>query len=149
MIKSEGLIKSQMEIVDDHLNKAVSANYNDFLTGIKLIQEIDLDLSRSDIYIQNTRRMLEQSKKTITIISFKIFLWSIWFLNNYPGLSIANQRRKELRLRQIQSVIEAFQDLSKVESSLHKVIEGGDIIKGVEIASELEVLFWLYLNLTF
>ena len=74
MIKSEGLIKSQMEIVDDHLNKAVSANYNDFLTGIKLIQEIDLDLSRSDIYIQNTRRMLEQSKKTITIISFKIFL---------------------------------------------------------------------------
>ena len=65
MIKSEGLIKSQMEIVDDHLNKAVSANYNDFLTGIKLIQEI---------YIQNTRRMLEQSKKIITIISFKIFL---------------------------------------------------------------------------
>ena len=72
MIKSEGLIKSQMEIVDDHLKKAVSANYNDFLTGIKLIQEIDLDLSRSDIYIQNTRRMLEQSKKTITIISFYI-----------------------------------------------------------------------------
>lgn len=87
MIKSEGLIKSQMEIVDDHLNKAVSANYNDFLTGIKLIQEIDLDLSRSDIYIQNTRRMLEQSKKTITIISFYIsilqydFLIVPWFIN--------------------------------------------------------------------
>lgn len=43
-------------------------------------------------------------------------------------------------MRQVQSVIEAFQDLSKVESSLHKVIEGGDIIKGVEIASELEVM---------
>ena len=56
-----------------------------------------------------------------------------------PGLSIAHQRRRELRLRQVQSVIEAFQDLSQVESSLHKVIEGVDIIKGVEIASELEV----------
>lgn len=41
-----------------------------FLTGIKLIQEIDLDLSRSDIFVQNTRRMLEASKKQITIISF-------------------------------------------------------------------------------
>ena len=70
MIKTEGLLKSQMEIVDDHLNRAVSANYNDFLTGIKLIQEIDLDLSRSDIFVQNTRRMLEASKKQITIISF-------------------------------------------------------------------------------
>ena len=69
MIKTEGLLKSQMEIVDDHLNRAVSANYNDFLTGIKLIQEIDLDLSRSDIFVQNTRRMLEASKKQITIIS--------------------------------------------------------------------------------
>lgn len=54
-----------------------------------------------------------------------------------------------MRLRQIQSVIEAFQDLSQVESSLHKVIEGGDIIKGVEIASELEVIFTShYHNLT-
>ena len=80
MIKTEGLLKSQMEIVDDHLNKAVSANYNDFLTGIRLIQEIDLDLSRSNVYVQNTRRMLEQSKKTIT----------------EPGLSIAQERRREL-----------------------------------------------------
>lgn len=55
-------------------------------------------------------------------------------------MSITHQRRRELRLRQVQSVIEAFQDLSKVESSLHKVIESGDIIKGVEIASELEVM---------
>lgn len=31
MIKTEGLLKSQMEIVDDHLNRAVSANYNEFL----------------------------------------------------------------------------------------------------------------------
>ena len=69
MIKTAGLLKSQMEIVDDHLNRAVSANYNDFLTGIKLIQEIDLDLSRSDIFVQNTRRMLEASKKQVTIIS--------------------------------------------------------------------------------
>ena len=122
MIKTEGLLKSQMEIVDDHLNKAVSANYNDFLTGIKLIQEIDLDLSRSNVYVQNTRRMLEQSKKTIT----------------EPGLSIAHQRRRELRLRQVQSIIESFQDLSDLESTLHKVIESGDIIKGVEIASQLE-----------
>lgn len=73
MIKTEGLLKSQMEIVDDHLNRAVSANYNDFLTGIKLIQEIDLDLSRSDIFVQNTRRMLESSKKQITIISLSFF----------------------------------------------------------------------------
>ena len=70
MIKTEGLLKSQMEIVDDHLNRAVSANYNDFLNGIRLIQEIDLDLSRSGIFVQNARRMLEQSKKTVTIISF-------------------------------------------------------------------------------
>ena len=70
MIKTEGLLKSQLEIVDDHLNRAVSANYKDFLTGIRLIQEIDLDLSRSDIYIQNTRRMLKDSMETITIISF-------------------------------------------------------------------------------
>lgn len=122
MIKTEGLLKSQMEIVDDHLNKAVSANYNDFLTGIRLIQEIDLDLSRSNVYVQNTRRMLEQSKKTIT----------------EPGLSIAQERRRELRLRQVQSIIESFQDLSDLESTLHKVIESGDIIKGVEIASQLE-----------
>ena len=40
MIKTEGLLKSQMEIVDDHLNRAVSANYNDFLTGIKLPSSI-------------------------------------------------------------------------------------------------------------
>ena len=69
MIKTEGLLKSQLEIVDGHLNRAVSANYKDFLTGIKLIQEIDLDLSRSDIYIQNTRRMLKDSMENITIIS--------------------------------------------------------------------------------
>ena len=56
-------------IVRVELNRAVSANYNDFLTGIKLIQEIDLDLSRSDIFVQNTRRMLEASKKQVTIIS--------------------------------------------------------------------------------
>lgn len=78
MIKSEGLLKSQMEIVDDHLNQAVSANYNDFLTGIKLIQEIDLDLSRSDIFVQNTRRMLEASRKQVTIISFTQFSFSIF-----------------------------------------------------------------------
>lgn len=80
MIKSEGLLKSQMEIVDDHLNQAVSANYNDFLTGIKLIQEIDLDLSRSDIFVQNTRRMLEASRKQVTIISFTQFSFSIFIL---------------------------------------------------------------------
>ena len=74
MIKTEGLLKSQMEIVDDHLNQAVSANYNDFLTGIKLIQEIDLDLSRSDIFVQNTRRMLDASRKQVTIISFCLFV---------------------------------------------------------------------------
>ena len=53
-------------------------------------------------------------------------------------MSIANQRRKELRLRQVQSIIETFKDLTQVESTLQKVIEKGDIIKGVEIASQLE-----------
>lgn len=58
--------------------------------------------------------------------------------SQYPGLSVAHQRRREIRLRQVQSIIESIQALSQVESTLHKVIEGGDIIKGVEIASELE-----------
>lgn len=44
-------------------------------------------------------------------------------------MSIANQRRKELRLRQVQSIIETFKDLTQVESTLQKVIEKGDIIK--------------------
>ena len=39
---------------------------------------------------------------------------------------------------QVQNVIETFQDLIQVESTLQKVIESGDIIKGVEIASQLE-----------
>ena len=41
-------------------------------------------------------------------------------------------------MRQVQNVIETFQDLIQVESTLQKVIESGDIIKGVEIASQLE-----------
>ena len=41
-------------------------------------------------------------------------------------------------MRQVQNVIETFQDLIQVESTLRKVIESGDIIKGVEIASQLE-----------
>ena len=38
----------------------------------------------------------------------------------------------------MQSIIETFKDLTQVESTLQKVIEKGDIIKGVEIASQLE-----------
>ena len=41
-------------------------------------------------------------------------------------------------MRQVQNVNETFQDLIQVESTLQKVIESGDIIKGVEIASQLE-----------
>ena len=52
---------------------------------------------------------------------------------------IAQKRRREIRLRQVHSIMETFQDLQEVEVTLHKVIDSGDIIKGVEIASELEV----------
>lgn len=69
MAKQEAELTSELKIIDEQVNHVASKNYNDFLKGIEMIQEIDLDLSRADIFVENSRMKLQRGR-SITEISF-------------------------------------------------------------------------------
>ena len=55
------------DIVLAKLQDNVRANYNSLIQGMKVVQEVDLDLVRAHIHVKNGRRLLATAKSDLIL----------------------------------------------------------------------------------
>lgn len=55
------------DVILTKLQDDVRANYNSLIQGMKVVQEVDLDLVRAQIHVKNGRRLLATAKNDITL----------------------------------------------------------------------------------
>uniref|UniRef100_A0AAV1VL94 Uncharacterized protein n=1 Tax=Peronospora matthiolae TaxID=2874970 RepID=A0AAV1VL94_9STRA len=60
------------DVVLAKLQDNVRANYNALIQGMKVVQEVDLDLVRAHIHVKNGRRLLATAKSDLILSSFEI-----------------------------------------------------------------------------
>ncbi|KAE9031063.1 hypothetical protein PF010_g404 [Phytophthora fragariae] len=60
------------DVILTKLQDDVRANYNSLIQGMKVVQEVDLDLVRAQIHVKNGRRLLATAKNDITLSSLEI-----------------------------------------------------------------------------
>eukprot|EP00644_Phytophthora_capsici_P000196 jgi/Phyca11/525574/estExt2_fgenesh1_pm.C_PHYCAscaffold_40114 len=60
------------DVILTKLQDDVRANYNSLIQGMKVVQEVDLDLVRAQIHVKNGRRLLATAKQDLIISSLEI-----------------------------------------------------------------------------
>ncbi|KAG7383824.1 hypothetical protein PHYBOEH_009752, partial [Phytophthora boehmeriae] len=60
------------DVILTKLKDEVRANYNSLIQGMKVVQDVDLDLVRAQIHVKNGRRLLATAKQDIVLSSLEI-----------------------------------------------------------------------------
>ncbi|OWZ24183.1 hypothetical protein PHMEG_000836 [Phytophthora megakarya] len=60
------------DVILTKLQDDVRANYNSLIQGMKVVQEVDLDLVRAQIHVKNGRRLLATAKHDLILSSLEI-----------------------------------------------------------------------------
>ncbi|KAG7384565.1 hypothetical protein PHYPSEUDO_002465 [Phytophthora pseudosyringae] len=60
------------DVILTKLQDDVRANYNSLIQGMKVVQEVDLDLVRAQIHVKNGRRLLATAKHDLVLSSLEI-----------------------------------------------------------------------------
>lgn len=90
------------DAIHSRLNKAIMNNYNDLIGGMKYIQDIDLDISRTAVQIGNTLRKVRMVKNTFATI----------------GITIAAKRRRRERLVQVKEKLQWLHSLCTAQQDI-------------------------------
>ncbi|EGZ28453.1 hypothetical protein PHYSODRAFT_343849 [Phytophthora sojae] len=109
------------DVILTRLQDDVRANYNSLIQGMKVVQEVDLDLVRAQIHVKNGRRLLATAKNDLILSS----------------LEIVKTKRNRDRVSEIVSfgsqIVNFFDDEEKMNEALqeHQFITAVDICVGL------------------
>ncbi|KAG6609839.1 Coiled-coil domain-containing protein [Phytophthora cinnamomi] len=109
------------DVILTKLQDDVRANYNSLIQGMKVVQEVDLDLVRAQIHVKNGRRLLATAKNDLILSS----------------LEIVKTKRNRDRVSEIVSfgsqIVNFFDEEEKMNEALqeHRFITAVDICVGL------------------
>ncbi|KAH7479338.1 Syndetin [Phytophthora ramorum] len=109
------------DVILTKLQDDVRANYNSLIQGMKVVQEVDLDLVRAQIHVKNGRRLLATAKNDLVLSS----------------LEIVKTKRNRDRVSEIVSfgsqIVNFFDEEEKMNAALreHRFITAVDICVGL------------------
>jgi hypothetical protein len=119
---------SEQDIVRDEILKRLSDHvqlrYNEFIDGMKNVQDVSMQLSLAGVNVKNGRRLLHNSRDNLV----------------ETHLTLVNRRRRRDRMQQLVVHMRKLQKLFRAEKGMQEALEIGEYPRAVNICMEAKEL---------
>jgi hypothetical protein len=119
---------SEQDIVRDEILKRLSDHvqlrYNEFIDGMKNVQDVSMQLSLAGVNVKNGRRLLHNSRDSLV----------------ETHLALVNKRRRRDRMQQLVVHMRKLQKLFRAERGVQEAMEVGEYPRAVNICMETHSL---------